>query len=367
MVGGQVVASALVASGFVDLALIEATEGRVARIEAYSLEGPRSVWSVAGVTDMYLLAGSERVFVLDNDEGQLSALLQHTGITAWRTSVPVHGYRFEAVSGGGVLFLAAAGELAALSVEDGHLLWKQQFPTGYVVNPAWLLGSSHVLQDRAALIYCDDTLYVRLVRLAADTRNSVLGASLLALNSSNGQEKWQFDFKVPGLEESGPPMAASRPAVDNDRLLLSDWSGQVYLLNARSGEVVWQRHAGFSMTTPVLAGRQACLVTDDQLSCLDALSGQNLWTMSMAGSRPITPLRLFGSTLLLGLDNLREGRTEIAFFSAVSGELVGSFQLPITDGCRTCIMAFEVVSGQLYVVQRQAVFAVDLAQFASAK
>jgi len=115
-----------------------------------------------------------------------------------------------------------------------------------------------------------------------------------------GQKIWTFRD---GLSRS--PFSAS-PAVVGSRVYVGSDNRQLYCLNADSGEVVWTFTAACELfASPVVAGGRVYLgeglhhSSNAKLYCLDAATGGKIWEFATAGHIEFSPT-LFDGKLYFG-------------------------------------------------------------------
>jgi outer membrane protein assembly factor BamB len=239
------------------------------RIEAYDLEARQIRWAISETTDTYILLGDGKLFLLDRDQGILSAISAKDGEMVWNTSVPAQAYEYEMTFGGGLLFLGVQDVIYAVDTAAGHTLWKHSLPSNFKINQAWL-GNTNVYRDYDALSYYDGLLYAR---LQGSTHDEITEALFLAMDAADGHEKWRLPFDVPATVESPLPMVASQPVFEGEFLFFGDWTGRIYLLNKDTGEVIWEDLAEFPVVRPLLKGERVYMATSRNLLSFDTETG----------------------------------------------------------------------------------------------
>ena len=95
---------------------------------------------------------------------------------------------------------------------------------------------------------------------------------IYALNRRNGELLWHFDTK-------GGVMPT--PALHEGRLVFSTGAGEIYALDAKSGEKLWLNKVGGmgNMSTPAIEGGKVYvgMAVPAFLFCVDAQTGATLW------------------------------------------------------------------------------------------
>jgi len=331
-------------------------DGMSARVEAFDLADQQVQWVASEATNVPLLVGDGKLFLLNRDKGILSAISAEGGVAIWRIPLPAQGYEYELTFGDSILFFGVGDSIYAIDAADGRVLWQRATPLGFRINQAWL-GTSTVYRDYDALSYHDGMLYIRLWEATRDRAREGL---LLAMNALDGQEKWRLAFDVPAPQESPPWIVASRPTFDGRHLFFGDWIGRIYLMDKDTGEVVWQGQSEFLIAQPLLQDKRVYLPTRDSLLCLNSETGERLWSMPLPGLRIGSPIRATEDAVLFIADYWGERRTELMVVDVRTGELMDRLQISVVDECRGCVTSFEVDSGMVYATWGQTILAIDL-------
>jgi outer membrane protein assembly factor BamB len=329
------------------------------RIKAYDLETWQTKWTIITTTHTHLLLGNDKLFLLDRDESVLSAISVEDGATVWRVPLPAkeRPYRYELAFGSGLLFYSVRDLLYALDADDGRVMWRNVATSGFYINQAWG-GASRTHQEYDALSYVDGVLYAR---LWGPTGGEDMESLILAMNASNGQEKWRFAFTIPSPAESGPKMAASRPAFEGNVLFFGDWGGRAHLLDKETGEIVWQKDiAMLPVVRPLLQDDRAYYATHPSLSCLSAGSGKELWSTSLSRVWIRSPIRVQAGVVMFVAEYFQEEQVKLVLLDNQTGDLVATVDMPMTGRCPRCVMAMEIEQNKLYVVREQSIVAIDL-------
>lgn len=163
---------------------------------------------------------------------------------------------------------------------SGRELWKTQWE-GAISVPFFAKSNGDWIRSTPA---CDgDSLYVAGIRDV-----------LVALDTTNGTERWRFDF----AQKLGAPLPEfgfiCSPLVDGDALYAQAGASFVRL-NKKSGELVWRALAdkggmwGNAFSSPVLATiagkRQLVVQTREKVAGVDPDSGSVLWEQPVEAFR----------------------------------------------------------------------------------
>ncbi|MGE5244648.1 MAG: PQQ-binding-like beta-propeller repeat protein [Betaproteobacteria bacterium] len=152
------------------------------------------------------------------------------------------GTRMEPAAGGGLVFLARPGSMAALSGETGSILWELPLPGALSVPPVWDTGW--------------------LVLATASGR-------ILALRASDGQAIWQRDLGSP---------AHAPPALSGHRVFVPTEDGRLVALSIDDGHPLWDRRLG-GAASDILALDDRLYVgsKDNFFYCLETKDGAEDW------------------------------------------------------------------------------------------
>ena len=164
------------------------------------------------------------------------------------------GSGFEATASivGGIVYVGDVdGTFHAIKLSDGKSVWTKKFEeTGFVAGSAVVDGH----------IYCVD--YNGIVR---------------CLNIADGQEVWKFDTET---------SLYAAPNVHEGIVLIAAESGQLFALDAKTGEKKWEP---FTIDQPlrcwptVVEGRVLVAGCDGLLHLVDVATGQDLESIDIGG------------------------------------------------------------------------------------
>jgi outer membrane protein assembly factor BamB len=204
-----------------------------------------------------------------NDLGSLAAASPAVGVRERMIYVPIlstHGH-----SPGG-------GEIAGLSLYNGHVVWSKPIPAGTESSP----------------IVWKRTLYF------GDQAGNVY-----SIDARTGHVYWTYHASA--AVKGGPALA-------NGILYFGDYAGRAYALNATSGRQIWAvstngAHFGFGSgnfySTPAVAfGRVYMGNTDGRVYSFAARTGQLAWATSTGayvyGSPAVAEIPGLGPTVYVG-------------------------------------------------------------------
>lgn len=167
----------------------------------------------------------------------------------WKLDTTGEIYSSAAVANGTVYIGTKSGYLLALDAATGDQRWQADLGD-YIV--------------RASPAVADGSVYVG------------AGFSLVALDASNGKERWRFQTRYAG---------DSSPAVVAGTVYVGTQEGYVYAVDAQTGIERWHFEAdGLVFSSPAVADGSVFFGSDDgNLYAVDAKSGQQLWRFPTGG------------------------------------------------------------------------------------
>lgn len=237
------------------------------------------IWQaeIAGGTNKQRLAASpviadNRLFVVDTD-AVVTAFAADTGAQLWRASIGSTGKDFKnSLFGGGagvegavVYATSGAGDVAALNVADGSVIWK--------VKPAGPLRGAPTIAFGGVYVISQDN-------------------QIIALNSANGAVLWQATASL----EAGSIFGAGSPAAGQGTIVAGFSSGEVQAYRYENGRDLWEdalarTSMALSVSTltdvdadPVIdRGRVFALGQGGRMASYELVTGQRSWEISIAG------------------------------------------------------------------------------------
>ena len=237
------------------------------------------IWqaNIAGGTNKQRLAASpvvadNRLFVVGTD-AVVSAFAADTGALLWRASIGSTGKDFkDSLFGGGagvdgsvVYATSGAGDVAALNVADGSVIWK--------VKPAGPLRGAPTIAFGGVYVVSQDN-------------------QIIALNSANGAVLWQATASL----EAGSIFGAGSPAAGQGTIVAGFSSGEVQAYRYENGRDLWEdalarTSMALSVSTltdvdadPVIdRGHVFALGQGGRMASYELVTGQRSWEISIAG------------------------------------------------------------------------------------
>jgi outer membrane protein assembly factor BamB len=236
------------------------------------------------------------------------------------------------------LLFQASGEVSAVEIETGKLVWRvtiEEFEDDVIPGIAGGMAIS------------GSTVFVH-----------GGGYNLAALSTKDGSVLWSQAFQLP--LRGGPTVYGKRA------LAVTDLDSTLYMLSADAGALLWDR-AGLPSGT-IVYGAPSPAIYDNQiavaahggdLSLLDAENADVIWSDSLASFQPKTPLQGLGDIRAHPIHDgglvfavSQSGRT--AAYRARSGLLlwdlpIGGVEMPWLAGDSLFMVT---LSGRLYAIRR---------------
>jgi outer membrane protein assembly factor BamB len=244
---------------------------------------------------------------------------------------------FPAVVWEGVAYVNTfRGDVVAVSMRNGRVLWRKQVATTFASSPAVdperrnlvvtskLPGRVTIVDMRTGRIkwrYDTDLaepspLVANGIAYFGDTAGRVY-----ALDLARRRARWVFDDAA---------KVTSSPALLRRRLYFGDYAGRVFALDARSGRPIWTSSAGSRVygTVAVGGGRVFAPSVFSGLSAFSARTGALLWRIPMGAFMYSSPAYYrgrvyFGSHAgVVSAANARSGR--IIWSRSIGGRVSGA-------------------------------------------
>ena len=260
------------------------------------------------------VVGAGHVFAV-SASGEVSAIEIETGNLSWRVSIEdfeddvIPGIAGGLAISGSTVFVHGGGHnLAALSVEDGSVIWSQRFqlplrggPTVYAKKALAVtdidanlfmlrIDNGSVLWDRAGLpsgtiVYGapSPAIYDNQIAVAAH------GGELSLLDADNGDVIWSDNLATfnPRTPLQGLGDIRAHPVHDGGLVFAVSQSGRTAAFAVRSGLLLWELTIG-GIEMPWVAGDSVFIVTlDGRLYAIRRNDGAIRWVAELPGALPI--------------------------------------------------------------------------------
>lgn len=326
---------------------------------------------IAGSTNKQRIAASpviadNRLFVVDTD-AVVTAFAADTGAKLWSVPIGSTGKDFKAslfgggagVDGNVVYATSGVGDVAALNVADGSVIWKVK-PAGPLRGaPTIAFGGVYVIsQDNQIFALSAADGAVQWQATASMEAGSVFGAAspaagqgtivagfssgeVQAYRYENGRDLWEDALARTSMALSVSTLTDvdADPVVDRGRVFALGQGGRMASYELVTGQRSWEISiAGIS--TPYVVGEWVYAMTDDgKLLCVARSNGKVRWLQQLARFRVETekkkkdPIRWTGPILAGGRLIAVNSEGVLQEFSPTDGSLLGSteFKSPLSQ------------------------------------
>ena len=324
------------------------------------------------------VVGAGHVFAV-SASGEVSAIEIETGNLSWRVSIEdfeddvIPGIAGGLAISGSTVFVHGGGHnLAALSVEDGSVIWSQRFqlplrggPTVYAKKALAVtdidanlfmlrIDNGSVLWDRAGLpsgtiVYGapSPAIYDNQIAVAAH------GGELSLLDADNGDVIWSDNLATfnPRTPLQGLGDIRAHPVHDGGLVFAVSQSGRTAAFAVRSGLLLWELPIG-GIEMPWVAGDSVFIVTlDGRLYAIRRNDGAIRWVAELPGALPIGAVaaedipRYVGPVVAAGKVIIVAEDGNILLFNADTGALEDE-----ADAGGRIVAAPQLAAGMMFVL-----------------
>ena len=262
--------------------------------------------------------------------------------TVWKRNV--RGLmEFPAAVWEGVAYVhTMGGMLRAISMENGHVLWKKRAGSLIASSPAVdpkrrLLVSTSMRPGYVTVRSLDSGRLKWSYYTGIAEPSPVIRGDLAYFGATNGNVyALDLERRKPRWVFHGGVKITSSPALVGHRLYFGDYAGRVFALDARNGRVLWRGSAGSRVygTVAVAGGRVFAPSVFSGLSALSASSGRLLWRFPVSGYLYSSPAvfrgRVYFGTYGDAVYSLSVSSGHVLWARSVSGAVSGA--VPIVNG-----------------------------------
>lgn len=270
--------------------------------------------------------------------------------------------------GGGILYATTSfGDVIALSPQDGKELWRQNLKTPirtaptieggkvYVVNisnettalnaadGATLWTHSGILEPAALLGGASPAVQDDAVIITYSS------GEIYALHTTNGQMLWA-DTLTPTIRTdtvSGVPHIRARPVIEGNQVFVVSHAGRMAAIDLKAGTRQWQKPIS-GVHTPAVAGNALFVQTkQNDVLCLNRHTGAIQWVAALPAltTADKEPIFWAGPVLVNDLLVFTSSTGEVRFLKALDGQV--AHRLTFNDGA---FLSPVVADGTLYVL-----------------
>lgn len=269
-VGESIESSAAIADGVVYVG------SQSGDLLAVTLSSGEELWRYRatkfGIGESSPCVGQGLVYIGDLD-GVLHAVDVRTGKAAWTFATEGEIRSSPVLVGNRVLVGSYDSHLYALEADTGRLLWK-------VMTEGYVHSTPSVADGVAYVSGCDEIFR--------------------AIRVKDGQELYQ----VPSIAYTG-----ASPALAGDAAYFGTFSNQVVSVGRKAREVLWRYESKesqfpFYSSAAVVGGRVVLGGRDRKVHCLEAATGQPLWTFATRARVDSSPVAV-GDRIYVGSNDGR--------------------------------------------------------------
>jgi outer membrane protein assembly factor BamB len=241
--------------------------------------------------------------IVGSADGSVYAFARASGKPQWRlpTQGPVYGSA--GVAKGIVAIASGDGSVYGIDARSGKVRWQ------YTLDP----GPSAFAQSPAV----------------TDGERFFIGAwdqNVYALDAKTGKEVWRYRATERGFYFSA---AIARPVLDDGRLFVPSNDNTLHCIDTRLGSLIWNQSAPgdkFGYSSPTFANGRiyiGSLGDQGQVHCLDATTGQIMWTTATGST-------IYESSPALLRDKLAIGSVNglLSLIQLSDGAIVGTYRFP---------------------------------------
>lgn len=242
-------------------------------------------------------ANATAVFVVTTD-AELVALSRENGSTLFEVALPSSSTVPPLATETLVFVKTQIGRLLAIDATAGEIVWLEEAPE-----------SGFGIRGGAPMTLAGNVLFVlwesgRIVAYQAET-GRVLWERQVVVSRGRTPLKRIVDSK-------------GAPSVRNNQVAIATRNGQVSLLDARSGQVIWSLDADVYPGVLLAFNAVTVVETDGTISAYSAQSGEYLWTNEALKYRELSPPVVIADSI--GVVDL-EG--ELHLLDPTNGTLIG--------------------------------------------
>ena len=303
-VGDSIESSAAISDGMVYVG------SQSGNLLAISLDSGQEIWRYSatkfGIGESSPSVGKELVYIGDLD-GVLHAVNRSTGEKVWSFRTDGEIKSSPVIVGDQVLVGSYDSHLYSLTAKSGTLIWK-------IATDGFVHATPSVMKEVTYISGCDETF--RAIRVSDGTEifhipsvgysgaSSALSGDqaffgtfsneVIAINYRTQKISWRYQS-----EKSQLPFYSSA-AVKEGRVILGGRDKRVYCLQASSGEILWTFLTGGRVdSSPVISGNQVYVGSyDGRFYMLSLDSGKELWNFDTGSPLSASPAIAYGKIVI---------------------------------------------------------------------
>jgi outer membrane protein assembly factor BamB len=299
------------------------TAGRDGTLNVYRLEDGDELAEIElGVPLSGGVGGTENVWLVGSQNGELIAVSGSSNEILWRTPVPSEILARPVVyNKNTILVRTADGQVLGVDIKTGNIEWNY----AKAIPALTLRGSSSPILSRS---YC----YVGLE-----------SGRVIAISPVDGEIAWDIALTVPqGRSEIQRLVDIDGQSELYGRILYAaSYQGRIAAIDVTRGQFLWAR--SFSSHTGVSVGKDAVYSSDDRsyIWALDRNNGATLWKQDKLQAREVTLPVIYKDFLVVGdLEGYIHvmSRFDGRFVARTQVDADGILVPPVVDGDRLLVL-----------------------------
>jgi outer membrane protein assembly factor BamB len=252
-------------------------------LRAFARETGEPIWNAVVETNWPPVAGGMYLFI--GSPGRVVAVDAATGDQQWARPLSADCSAPLLLAGDTIVAATESGEVLALRIEDGGVLWTRQLGS----RTRHTLGRL-AAPDAVVLVLDDDRIIV--------------------LEAKSGAVVWERSL----------PGTLSAPATSRDRVFVGSTNNFLYALDADSGDEAWRWRTGGDVVGAAAAGDRVYFVSlDNILRGVNRGNGNQQWKAQIPTRPSAPPIAIGDVVMMVGVAPRLDG------FVGKTGAVLGSY------------------------------------------
>ncbi len=286
-------------------------------VTAYNKKSGHRIWHrelSGGVTaDIGLKNG---ILFIGAGDGFFYALDAKTGVSRWTFPIRSEGIGAPLVTDDAVYFLTGTNSAYALNLETGTQIW---FYNRQDSNSLTVRGASQPSEYHGRIYF------------------GFSDGFLVALDKTKGTMIWEKQLSTGQRFRD----VDAKPVIDNGRVYVSNYDGQLFCVNADNGQTVWTHDEGGFLPVTISGDTLYYSTSTRKIQALDKNSGKIIWSQDLLNTVATQPI-LYRGLLVFG-----EWAGRLRALDARTGDPVTAF---ITGRGVTSSITVDPALDRLYVM-----------------
>lgn len=224
----------------------------------------------------------EGLVVVGTNDGRVFALRETNGSILWHANVSNAVLAAPQIGQGRVIVKTIDGKLLALDAQSGQQLWTYDHGAPIMV----------MRRDNSPQIFGNEVI------------TAFTDGKLAAFNLSQGQLLWEKPIStVSGISQIDQMVdVLADPIISRGVIYLATYQGQVFAMNAFTGNLLWQNNDSACGYTNMTLGWGLLFATDvqDHIKAFDLETGNLVWEQPLLAYRHLSPMVIIGSRFVVG-------------------------------------------------------------------